>query len=93
MPKKIPVYTDDLLTIPAAAKEFSRPRMTIWRWAKSSRIIQIRLGNRWYIPKSEIERIKKEETAQITKIQKEKDALQKIAKILEEAAVQTPAKK
>lgn len=51
--------TDDLMTVPRAAKALGRPKMTLYRWVDAGKIISIRLGGILFIPKSEVERLNK----------------------------------
>ena len=57
---EIKVATSDLLSVAQAALELERPRSTIYRWADAGKIIGIKLGGILFIPKSEVERIKKD---------------------------------
>jgi excisionase family DNA binding protein len=57
---EIKVKTNDLLSVADAAKKLKLARYTIYRWASTGKIIGIRLGGVLFIPKSEIERLKKE---------------------------------
>ncbi len=60
---EIKINSDDLLTVPKAAKQLGRPKMTLYRWIKVSKIIYVELGGVLFIPKSEIERLKNEKAA------------------------------
>lgn len=44
-----------------AAKLLGKGIATIWRWLRDDKIIAVRVGGRTFIPKQEIERIKKEQ--------------------------------
>ena len=55
----IRVESTDLLSIQQTAKELNIPRTTLYRWAERGKILTIRLGGILFVPKSEIERIKK----------------------------------
>lgn len=57
---EIKVATSDLLSVAQAACELGRPRSTIYRWADAGKIIGIKLGGVLFIPKSEVERLRKE---------------------------------
>ena len=61
---EVKFLTDDLVTVPAAGKALGHPKVTIYRWIDAGKIISIKLGGILFIPKSEIERIKKEKAAQ-----------------------------
>jgi excisionase family DNA binding protein len=56
----IQVQTPDLLSITEAAKALGKKRMQVYRWIKSGKLIALRLGDRQYIPKSEVERVSNE---------------------------------
>ena len=58
---EIRVKTDDLVSVADAAKILGRPRLTIYRWIDASKIVGIKLGGIIFIPKSEVERLKKRE--------------------------------
>ena len=59
--KEITVLTNDLMSVQDAAKELRRHRYQVYRWVGSGKITAIKLGGILFVPKSEIERIKKEE--------------------------------
>ena len=56
----ITLMTHDLLSVAEASKLLGKPRLTLYRWVKKGRILSVRFGGILYIPRSEIERIKKE---------------------------------
>lgn len=56
----IKVNTDDLVSVQDAAKQLERPRVTIYRWVEAGKIIGIKLGGILFIPKSEVDRLRKE---------------------------------
>ena len=56
----IRVESTDLLSIQQTAKKLNMPRTTLYRWGERGKILTIRLGGILFVPKSEIERIKKE---------------------------------
>ena len=56
---EIKVATSDLVSVAQAARELERPRSTIYRWVDAGKIIGIKLGGIIFIPKTEVERIKK----------------------------------
>ena len=60
---EIKVTTDDLVSVLNAAAELGRPRITIYRWVERGKIHGIRLGEILFIPRSEVERISKEQEA------------------------------
>ena len=55
---EIKVHTDDLVSVAQAARELSRPKLTIYRWAAAGKIIGIKLAGVLLIPRTEVERIK-----------------------------------
>ena len=60
----IRVNTGDLVSVQDTAKELGRPRVTIYRWIDTGKIIGIKLGGILFIPKSEVERIKNKQAAE-----------------------------
>ena len=63
----IKVTTDDLTSVANAAKALARPRITIYRWIETGKIHGIKLGGILFIPKSEVERLKKDKaTGEVT---------------------------
>ena len=50
--------SNELLTVPNAAKMLGKPKMTLYRWLDSKRLIGVEVGGIWFIPISEIERLK-----------------------------------
>jgi len=56
---KLLVNTNEVVTIPEAAKLLKVSEMTIFRWLKAGKINRIKLSNRTVIPKSEIKRVRK----------------------------------
>jgi excisionase family DNA binding protein len=64
---EIKIKSDDLLTVPEAAKQLGRPKMTLYRWIKANKIIYAKLGGVSFIPKSEVERLKNERVAESEK--------------------------
>jgi excisionase family DNA binding protein len=63
---EIKFKTDDIVTVPRAAKALGRPKMTLYRWIDADKIVSIKLGGILFIPTSEIERLnkKKEQAAE-----------------------------
>ena len=57
---EIKVTTDDLVSVADAARALGRPKMTIYRWVDASKIVGIKLGGMLFIPKTEVERLKRE---------------------------------
>lgn len=57
---EIKFQTDDLMTVPKAARALGRPKMTLYRWIDANKILWTKLGGILFIPKSEIERLNRE---------------------------------
>jgi len=55
---KFTINSDDLLTIPEAAKELNKGVATIYRWMKSGKLQTIKLSRNTLIPRTEILRLK-----------------------------------
>ena len=55
----ITVQTDDLLTIPQAAKQIGISRITAWQWVKDGKLPAIILGGRSFVPKQTAEAMKR----------------------------------
>jgi len=53
----------ELLTVSQAADAFSATSQTIRNWIRGDRIKSVRIGNRFLIPRSEIERLRGEISA------------------------------
>lgn len=58
---EIKVQSDDLVTVPEAAKQLGRPKMTLYRWIDTKKIVSIKLGGILFIPVSEVERLRNED--------------------------------
>ena len=56
---EIKVATSDLVSVAQAAHELQRPRSTIYRWVEAGKIVGIKLGGILFVPRSEVERIKR----------------------------------
>jgi len=54
---QITIESGDLYSVSHAAKSLSRPRITIYRWVKTGKILSIKLGGTIFIPVSEVERL------------------------------------
>lgn len=59
MVRELRVVTDDFVTVPEAAKELGKPKMTLYRWITANKLIAVTFGGILFVPKSEVERIKK----------------------------------
>jgi excisionase family DNA binding protein len=53
----------DLLTVSQAAEAFSATSQTIRNWIRGDRVRAVRIGNRFLIPRSEVERLRGEISA------------------------------
>ena len=58
MTRELKVVTDDFVTVPKAAKQMGKPKMTLYRWIEANKLIAVTFGGILFIPKSEIERFK-----------------------------------
>lgn len=59
MASELRVTTDDFITVPAAAKQLGRPKMTLYRWIETKKLIAVKFGGILFVPVSEIERLKR----------------------------------
>jgi predicted site-specific integrase-resolvase len=57
---KIVVDTAEVLELEEAAHELGIGIATLFRWMKKGQIVPLKLGNRTYIPRSEIKRLQGE---------------------------------
>jgi len=60
---KFIIESNDLFDVTEAARLLGKGYATVYRWIASGRIIPVRMDNRTLIPRSEVERIKKEQAA------------------------------
>ena len=58
---KVEINTDDLMSVPQAAKKLGRPKITLYRWIEKGKITAIELGGFLFIPQKEVERLQGEE--------------------------------
>ena len=56
--KEVTLTTDDLMSIKDAAEALNRPRITIYRWVEKGKLLFVKFGGIYYIPVSEVERLK-----------------------------------
>ena len=63
MDKSTPMEDTELLTVSQAAEAFSATSQTIRNWIRGDRIKSVRIGNRFLIPRSEVERLRGEISA------------------------------
>lgn len=61
--KNTPMVETELLTVSQTAEAFSATSQTIRNWIRGDRIKSVRIGNRFLIPRSEIERLRGEISA------------------------------
>ena len=61
---EIKVQSEDIVTVPEAAKRLGKTKMTVYRWIETQKIIAVKLGGILFIPKSEIERLINEKNNQ-----------------------------
>lgn len=57
---KFVIESDDLFDVTEAAKLLKIGYATVYRWIASGKVIPVRMDNRTLIPRSEIERLKRE---------------------------------
>ena len=55
---EIIMTSDDLVSIQQAADALKKSRPTIYRWVETGKIQSAKFGGVYYIPRSEIERLK-----------------------------------
>jgi len=49
----------ELYTVPEAEKKLGKTHVTLYRWIAADKLIAVRLGGILFIPRSEIDRIKR----------------------------------
>jgi len=54
---KIYVTTEDLMSVQDAARILGRPRITIYRWIKTDKMLAVKFGGVVFVPRSEVERV------------------------------------
>lgn len=64
MIRELRVVTDDFVTVPKAAKQLGKPKVTLYRWIEANKLIAVTFGGILFIPKSEVERLKNEKAAE-----------------------------
>jgi len=52
--------TDQFLTVPKAALQVGKPKMTLYRWISQNKLSVVRFGGILFVPVSEVERLKRE---------------------------------
>lgn len=58
MVRELKVVTDEFVTVPEAAKQLGKPKMTLYRWIEANKLIAVTFGGILFVPRSEVERIK-----------------------------------
>ena len=66
METRVEITTDDLLSVPQAARLLNRPKITLYRWIEKGKIVAIHLGGVLFIPKREVERLQNERSRSTT---------------------------
>ena len=66
-PDNFRIKSGDLVTVPKAAKQLVRGKVTLYRWIKANKIIYVELGGVLFIPKRVVERLKNERVAESEK--------------------------
>ncbi len=56
-PITITVESGDIVSVKKAAEMLSKPRITIYRWVETGRLLSIKLGGVIFIPWTEVERL------------------------------------
>ncbi len=69
MTRELRVITDDFITVPQAAKQLGKPKVTLYRWIEANKLIAVTFGGILFIPVSEVERLKKERNNQATGVE------------------------
>ncbi|GAI14703.1 unnamed protein product [marine sediment metagenome] len=60
MTRELKVVTDEFVTVPEAAKQLGKPKMTLYRWIQANKLIAVTFGGILFIPISEVARLKNE---------------------------------
>ena len=58
MARELKVVTDGFVTVPEAARQLGKPKMTLYRWIEANKLITVTFGGILFVPKSEVERLK-----------------------------------
>ncbi|MDD5510655.1 MAG: helix-turn-helix domain-containing protein [Dehalococcoidales bacterium] len=56
----IEINTEDLLSVDQASQETGVPRPTLYRWIDKDKIKAVKIGGTIYIPKTELDNIRKQ---------------------------------
>lgn len=62
MNNEITLMTTDLMSVQDAATALGKPRVTIYRWIAARKLLSIKFGGVYYVPVSEVERVRQEAT-------------------------------
>lgn len=54
---RITIDSKDFITIPEMAKKMKRPKMTLYRWVKSGKLIAVEFGGIKFVPVTELKRL------------------------------------
>lgn len=54
---QVTIESGDLYSVKRTAEMLSRPRITIYRWIKTGKVLSIKLGGVIFIPVTEVERL------------------------------------
>lgn len=61
--RELRVQSGDFVTVPEAAKQLGKPKMTLYRWIEANRLIAVTFGGILFVPISEIKRLKNNQAA------------------------------
>ena len=50
--------SDQFLTVPAAARQIGKGKMTLYRWIRAGKISTVTFGGFLFVPRGEVERLK-----------------------------------
>jgi len=64
MARELKVLTDDFVTVPEAARQMGKPKVTLYRWIEANKLIAVTFGGILFVPRSEIERLKNEKATE-----------------------------
>ena len=64
----VEIHTDDLLSVDQACKETGITIPTMYRWISKEKVNAIKLGGILYIPRTEVERLKKDGTSEESEV-------------------------
>jgi len=61
--RELKVVTDEFVTVPEAAKQLGKPKMTLYRWIAANKLIAVTFGGILFVPVSEVERLRNNQAA------------------------------